>query len=157
MTLPVCVSVVLSFPQHPGFGGRWGAFVGRIFLSLQEGPLPPRHFDSSHQVGWKGGRRGAARRRGNLTLGGHFTVIQCSESIASSHFQQERFPFPRHFNLAARKADREVHFWWAISFSEAGRSRGGCDLPAGFQESKLILCNLSGCGTVLCVWCARGE
>ncbi|XP_010827543.1 PREDICTED: vesicular inhibitory amino acid transporter [Bison bison bison] len=35
---------------------------------------------------------------------------QCSESAASGHFQQERFPFRRHFNPAAGKAGREIRF-----------------------------------------------
>lgn len=42
--------------------------------------------------------------------------------------------------------------------SGEARSCSGAGLPAVSQKSKLILCNLSGCGTVLlCVWCARGE
>lgn len=75
----------------------------------------------SPRAGGKGGRGGAALRLRNLTLGRHFTAIQCSESAASSHFQQERFPFWRHFNPAAGKACREIRFGWEISFSEAGR------------------------------------
>lgn len=115
--------------------------------------LPPR--DEGRE-----GEGGAARRPRNLTLGGHFTAIQCSESAASSHFQQERFPFRRQFNPAAGKAGREIRFGWDGRFpslkrggQKPRRGRLACRF-SGIQTHLVQFIRLWNCSTVrvVCSW-----
>lgn len=97
-----------------------------------------------HPGGGQGGRGAAARRRGNLTLAGHFTSIQCSEPAACSHFQQERFPFRRHFNPAAGKAGREPAPGGRFPSEEREAGSG-----AGLACLRVSRNPNSSCGTVL--------
>lgn len=97
--------------------------MGRVFCPSRRGP------DTSVPVteGGEGRERGRNSQAQKLDLAGTFHSHQCLESAESSHFQQERFPFRRHFNPSAGKAGREIRFGWAISFAEAGKR----EAPAG--------------------------
>lgn len=155
----IASAFLLSFPFHNTLvsGGGRGEFVGQALCPSRGDP------DSSvpdTEAGREGRERGRSSQAQKLDLGGTFHSHPVLGICSVQPFPARALPIPETFQPCGGKGWPRNPFRVGnfLRRSREARSRGRAGLPAGFQESKLILCNLSGCGTVLlCVWCARGE
>lgn len=155
---PIASAFLLSFLFHNTLvSGEAGANLW-AGLSVLPGGTPTLWSLSPRRVGREGG--GHSSQAQKLDLGGTFHSHPVLGICGVQPFSARALPIPETFQPCRGKGLPGNPFRVGDFLRRSGetRSRGRAGLPASFQESKLILCNLSGCGTVLlCVWCARGE
>lgn len=123
-----------------------------MFSVLPGGPLPPALTpvtDGGGKGGGKGARSSQARK---LDLGGG--VGDISQPSSAWNLQRPAISSksaPHALDISTLRPERLTGKSISGGRLLSGEAAAGARLPAGFQEPKLILCNVSGCGSVYCV------